>query len=467
MMKRFFLTLMVSAFLLLPFSVGAVDLEKSFETSFGLVNSTTNIYLMNSYDNNENVDGYIIYNSDFLIKYDLNNKVVLSKKNISPSDLEVTSNGNLLIKRIDENTGDILWQSEYGGNGYEVLYDTFNSYGNDGKIDGYFIYFKLASTDLEIQPGCYIMKYDLNGKLVWIKPFNDYFSHSIYATDENGDLLSYSSDMSFGAFYCVIKNVSQNTNVNMIDAGGYWGPTFLIDKLSSDKLIIIFNDHSNDILHFGKYTLTGQKLSTKSLNISNQNLFTIPIDSITINGEYDGFIVGNSGDYGNCLLNFDYDGNLLWKKTLSYNPEAVIESYDEIGNFNGYIVVGYDSDNKGYITKFTYPKKVIESKNNDVEVLDYTYPGKVVTLKPKEKAGYFVKRVIVRDSSGKEIEVSNDNTFVMPDDDVSIEVIYEKRETEPAINPDTASTISVILVLVSIVVFGTVLIRVTVLNKSM
>ena len=118
MMKKFILVLIASVFLILPFSVGAVNLEKSFETSFGLVNSTTNIYLMNSYDNNENVDGYIIYNSDFLIKYDLNNKVVLSKKNISPSDLEVTSNGNLIIKRIDENTGDILWQSEYGGNGY-------------------------------------------------------------------------------------------------------------------------------------------------------------------------------------------------------------------------------------------------------------------------------------------------------------------------------------------------------------
>ena len=459
MMKKFILVLIASVFLILPFSVGAVDLENSFETSFGLVNSTTNIYLMNSYDNNENVDGYIIYNSDFLIKYDLNNKVVLSKKNISPSDLEVTSNGNLIIKRIDENTGDILWQSEYGGNGYELLYDTFNSYGSDGKIDGYFIYFRLVSTDLEIQPGCYIMKYDLNGKMVWIKPFNDYFSGSVYVKDENDDFLSYSSDMSFGAFYCVIKNVSQNTNVNIIDAGGYWGPTFLIDKLNSDRLIIIFNDHSNDILQFGKYTLTGEKISVKTLNISNQNLFTIPIDSITVNGEYDGFIVGNSGDYGNYLLNFDYDGNLLWKKALSYAPKAVIESYDEIGNFNGYIVMGYDSNNKGYVTKFTYPKKVIESKSSDVEVLDYTYPGKVVALKLKEKEGYILKRVIVRDSSGKEIEVSSDNTFVMPDDDVSIEVIYEKRETEPVINPDTASTISVVLVLVASIVVGSVAVK--------
>ncbi len=457
MMKKFILVLIASVFLILPFSVGAVDLEKSFETSFGLVNSTTNIYLMNSYDNNENVDGYIIYNSDFLIKYDLNNKVVLSKKNISPSDLEVTSNGNLIIKRIDENTGDILWQSEYGGNGYELLYDTFNSYGSDGKIDGYFIYFRLVSTDLEIQPGCYIMKYDLNGKMVWIKPFNDYFSGSVYVKDENDDFLSYSSDMSFGAFYCVIKNVSQNTNVNIIDAGGYWGPTFLIDKLNSDRLIIIFNDHSNDILQFGKYTLTGEKISVKTLNISNQNLFTIPIDSITVNGEYDGFIVGNSGDYGNYLLNFDYDGNLLWKKALSYAPKAVIESYDEIGNFNGYIVMGYDSNNKGYVTKFTYPKKVIESKSSDVEVLDYTYPGKVVSLKLKEKEGYILKRVIVRDSSGKEIEISSDNTFVMPDDDVSIEVVYEKRET--IINPDTASTISVVLILIASIVVGSVAVK--------
>ena len=53
-----------------------------------------------------------------------------------------------------------------------------------------------------------------------------------------------------------------------------------------------------------------------------------------------------------------------------YSDIYSMTSYDDSGEFNGYIVTGYDSDNKkGYITKFTYPKKVIESKNSDVEVI--------------------------------------------------------------------------------------------------
>ena len=77
----------------------------------------------------------------------------------------------------------------------------------------------------------------------------------------------------------------------------------------------------------------------------------------------------------------------------------------------------------------------------------------------KEKAGYYAKRIIVRDSSGKEIEGSSDNTFVMPNDDVTIEVVYEKRETETIINPDTASTISIVLLIAAIILVGTVAVR--------
>ena len=45
----------------------------------------------------------------------------------------------------------------------------------------------------------------------------------------------------------------------------------------------------------------------------------------------------------------------------------------------------------------------------------------------------------------------------MPDDDVSIEVVYEKRET--IINPDTASTISIVLILVASIVVGSVAVK--------
>ena len=139
-------------------------------------------------------------------------------------------------------------------------------------------------------------------------------------------------------------------------------------------------------------------------------------------------------------------------------------SYDDSGEFNGYIVTGYDEGNKKeYITKFTYPKKLIESKNSDVEVISDVYPGKTVTVKAKEKTGYVVKRIVVKDSSGEEIEVSDDGTFVMPDADVSIEVIYEKRIENILTNPKTSSALCVALAIISISLLGTFIVK----NKKM
>ncbi len=147
-----------------------------------------------------------------------------------------------------------------------------------------------------------------------------------------------------------------------------------------------------------------------------------------------------------------------------YSDIYSMTSYDDSGEFNGYIVTGYDSDNKkGYITKFTYPKKVIKSKNSDVEVIIGAYPGKTVTVKAKEKTGYVVKRIVVKDSSGEEIEVSDDGTFVMPDADVSIEVIYEKRIENILTNPKTSSALCVALAIISISLLGTFIVK----NKKM
>ena len=171
------------------------------------------------------------------------------------------------------------------------------------------------------------------------------------------------------------------------------------------------------------------------------------------------FALGGLNEEGKNMyvVKVDNDFNEVSSFDLSYTVNRIIESRNSNGDFNGYVMIG-SNGSKLLLTSFTYPKRVIESKNSDVEVIEGAYPGNTVTLKPKEKAGYFVKRVIVRDSSGKKIEVSN-NTFVMPDDDVSIEVIYEKRETEPVINPDTASTISVVLILVASIVVGSVAVK--------
>ena len=456
MMKRFFLTLMVSAFLLLPFSVRAVDLEKSFETSFEF--DGYGLMVVNSYDDNGIVDGYIVYSEDRKIyrKYDLNNKNIWDKSNITVKDLDVTinSNDNLLIKKINPDTNEVLWQKKV--NGY--IYRYFYSYNDSGTVDGYLMHFAANSKYSFLIPGNYIIKYDLNGNVLWSKNYDNGFYRFLNVANQSVEF--YAKYGNHGSCYVCANDILSGTEINCESIG---------DRNSTNMLV-----HDNELIVVvvgGLFYTSDVKSKMLKFDIAGIKTFERNLDfdffpSAVINNKLsDGTPVGilmglYFDDFGYAFTSYDYDGNLIWKKELSYEPSFIAESYDETGEFNGYIVTGYDRVNKkGYITKFTYPKKVIESKNNDVEVLDYTYPGKVVTLKPKEKAGYFVKRVIVRDSSGKEIEVSNNNTFVMPDDDVSIEVIYEKRETEPVINPDTASTISVVLILVASIVVGSVAVK--------
>ena len=147
MVKKFVLALIVSLCLVLPVSVNASELEKSFETSFDYDNDSYNYdsYSMTSYDDSGNVDGYIVYSQNGKIyrKYDLNNKIVWDKFNIAVKDLDVTSdsNDNLLIKRINPDTNEVLWQKKV--NGY--IYRYFYSYNDSGTVDGYLMHFAANS----------------------------------------------------------------------------------------------------------------------------------------------------------------------------------------------------------------------------------------------------------------------------------------------------------------------------------
>jgi len=459
-MKKFILLFIISVISILPFKVSAVELEKSFEDSVDGVFSSTN--LITSYDDNGNIDGYIVYvaYSDFFIKYNLKNELLYKKtdSSIHKNDLSISiMDTKLLLKRVNEDTGDVIWQVEYDNNGEVGYASEISSYGNKGNMDGYLITFKNNSITSELEPGINIMKYDLNGKLLWIKKYEN--EDNTYFKDSNGDWFRFDRDSEHGIFSYHPYNITKGTYGMVISAGQGWEPILLDNKSTNLDLILICRSYTDNMLNFEKYDYSGKEISTKSLGISSSHWFTSSINSKNVYGEYDGIIIGMLKESTTgSIIKFDYGGNKIWEKDLSYSPDNIIESYDEDGEFNGYVIFGYDED-KSYITKFTYPKKVIESKNSDVEVISEAYPGKVVTLTPKEKEGYIVKRVIVRDSSGKEIEVSSDNTFVMPDDDVSIEVVYEKRETEPVINPDTASTISVVLILVASIVVGSVAVK--------
>ena len=458
MMKRFFLTLMVSTFLLLPFSVKAVELEKSFEVSFEF--DGNGLMVVNSYDDNGIVDGYIVYGGydKFYSKYDLNDRLVWKKTDLTMNDFKVVSDNNdLVIKKINTKDNSIIWQEKFGGNGNERVGGVFYDYDTKDNVTGYLIIVTTDSTDLDVEPGNYIIKYDLNGKLLWIKslPVSDYSSVQ-YLKNKNGDWIAFST---YHGTHGIVEFHILNKTTHESILSKYYSMRNESNLISNGEYVtFILYDNDSSSTKLFRYDSDGQVVFEKQLEliISSHKL----INSKTIDGKNDGFISINYDDLTNAIIKFDYDGNLIWKKELAYESTMLTENYDEFGNFNGYIVTGYDEGNKkGYITKFTYPKKVIESKSSDVEVISDAYPGKTVTVKAKVKTGYVVKRIVVKDSSGKEIEVSDDGTFIMPDDDINIEVVYEKRVENIIINPDTASTLSIVLIIISIIIIGSVIVR--------
>lgn len=461
-MKKFVLALIVSLCLVLPFSVNASELEKSFETSFDLPDFYNDIYSMTSYDDSGNIDGYIIYSKDRKIyrKYDLNNKNIWDKSNITVKDLDVTinSNNNLLTKRINPDTKEVIWQKEYGGSGKEYFipnlviysYDYFYSYNNSGEINGYLIIFSTSSLDLEVDPGYYIIKYDLTGNMNWIKKHIGY--DSWYVQGDDGDWFRYYNEgPTHGMYPLMLYDITKATSMKApIASQG----NFSAFSIENNSMIIYWKEYNTEIKRLTMLSPSQGKLVEKEVDNSFE-LYS-GIAGKTVSGKKDGiYLLTNSG-----LIKMDYDFNELSSIKLPYTGSKIYESYDETGEFNGYIVTGYDEGNKkGYITKFTYPKKVIESKNSDVEVINDAYPGKTVTVKAKEKTGYVVKRIVVKDSSGKEIEVGSDGTFIMPDDDVSVEVVYEKKAENIITNPDTVSAIGAVLFLIMTIVSGTLMVK--------
>lgn len=433
----------------MPFNVKALELEKSFETSFDYEGYFSYASVITSYNNNGNVDGYIIYlndDTDMLLKYNLKNEVVWSKVDFVPQDLKTSKNDNksIMLEKMNLDTNEVIWQQKINSSSCKYFY----SYNNSGNIDGYMVSYSISSTEFELDLGSYLAKYDIDGNLIWLK-----HSGSEYVKSDNGDWLCYDSVSSHAMWTYYIHNLSKGTIEKEIYAGRDFYPFSLITAGTTPSLILIYG---NDGVKLTKYTLYGEEILTKDLDSSFNQWLLRAINSKTILGEYDGFIVGGT----DAIIKSDYDGNLIWEKRLSYIFNDIFESYDETGEFNGYIVTGYDEGNKkGYITNFTYPKKVIESKSSDVEVISDAYPGKTVTVKAKEKTGYVVKKIVVKDSSGEEIEVSDDGIFVMPDDDASIEVIYEKKAENIITNPKTSSALCVALAIISISLLGTFIVK--------
>ncbi len=77
-----------------------------------------------------------------------------------------------------------------------------------------------------------------------------------------------------------------------------------------------------------------------------------------------------------------------------------------------------------------------------------------IKVKVTPKEGYVLKRIVVMDESGKEIEVTADGTFIMPEGKVTVTAIYNKIT-----NPETVSACHIVLGIILLISIGTLIVN--------
>ncbi len=242
------------------------------------------------------------------------------------------------------------------------------------------------------------------------------------------------------------------------------------------------------------------KVWESEYGVDNSTTYISTISSKQVDGNYDGYItvgrssssdlVGdNNTEFVSIINKYDLDGNLVWKEKYLVNKSTynsyldINENYDINGNFNGFAVVGSSEvcpventssgdenmkysvkkltidpcTNYAVVNKYTYKDYNVKKEETDkgtVEVnTSNAYPGDIIKVKVTPKTGYMVSKIIVKDSLGREIEVDGDS-FVMPEGDVTVSVVYERIT-----NPVTSAVLDIIIFISIIVGLSTILIN--------
>lgn len=374
-----------------------------------------------------NKDGYIILSetlneSTSILLYNNEDKLITSKvlsDLISPSIIKYNDNylivglsGNILkVYLIDQNL-QVISQKETT---YMLSNKTKKLYLYDNKI--------------------YLM----------ITSENTLYDNNIYEIDENLNITknNFSSyDVSilksiFKGDYYLIKhnNVEENNRITHYYDSTYTKDYYILvgntSNITADSVTNNYNEKS--ILTI--LDSSGTELINKEIPeyYSFNQVFSIK----------DKIVVFASRWETSYLLTYDYSGNLL--------DEIILPNYFEDSNIkqtsatkvNNRLIIYSQKENEATNIRTTYSFECnIYQEDNPygtLEVANTSLPNKETTITITPNSGYEIENIDIRDSQGNQIELT-DNTFIMPENDVYIDISY----TASVENPETVDMILMI-----------------------
>ena len=487
--KGIFILLFLMGFLFFPRGVEALNLTLTYnEQVEGCFNDAR---VFPSYNNKGIIDGFLFPYSGGILKHSLDNKIVYNIKdnysNITVEQLTATNNQGYIVNgtsdllvTVYDASGTVIFKKQYGGNGSDTYHLKYNSYDNTGAHDGYLIVFLTTSSDLSVNSPWIMTKFDLKGNVVWEKDVKDYIKTDglKYIKDNKVVSVFYSNGTSVVRF-----DESSNTVIWTKEVGfAISNIKFSYDKSGKiDGVVAVGIAHNNSSLgRIVKLGLDGDVVFSAQYEGNGINsVYYDVISDYTPNG-YDGYIVtavvGNETitDAKPVILKYDFNGKKVYEVNYPLTENFVFEimnNYDGDGKQNGYLLFStksYRAVKREIETQainkcsglmlakymyLNYPVVKEATEEGTISVKSDAYPGEVVKVNVTVKEGYSLKRIIVKDENGNEIEVNGDGTFIMPEGKVTVSAIYNR-----IVNPDTVSACYIVLGIILVIAIGSTIV---------
>ena len=336
---------------------------------------------------------------------------------------ETAPDTDSLIVKYDKD-GNEIWKKSFGGSkddGYTSVIET--------KDKGYVVVGNTKSTNIENldindSKQFIILKYDKAGNVIWMNSFEG------VVTDMNNSLIeTQDGNILTNGF---VLNSDENPN------------PFLI-KFDSNGKEIMRKELSNVVGLLLSLTESSDK------SIACAGMFGLStLEGLENKGNVDALIVKYSFTYNVEKVESE-NGTFELDKTSGRNGELINVTVNPNENYEFshlLVTVGTNDyevkDTKFYIPAsdvkvkaiFTLKKFEVKAEENNKGTVELSVPnapkGTKVTFKTLAKKGYKVAKVVVLDTKGNEIEVNTeDNSFIMPEDDVILKVTYEEIIENP------------------------------------
>ena len=381
-----------------------------------------------------NKDGNVLWKKVFytnestyfsVIETEDKNIVCVGKVRGNINGLQVYGAANIdsLIVKYDKD-GNEIWKKSFGGSGYDEYTSVVET-----KDKGYVVVGNTYSTDIENldtndSKQFIILKYDKDGNIIWMNSFEGLVSGALnnLIETQDGNLLT-------NGF---VLNSNGNPNPFLIEFDSN-GKEIMRKELSSvgGVLAALAEDGNKSIVCVGAFDSS-------------------TLDGLENKGNADALIVKYSYTYNVEKVESE-NGTFELDKTSGRNGELINVTVNPNENYEFshlLVTVGTNDyevkDTKFYIPAsdvkvkaiFTLKKFEVKAEENNKGTVELSVPnaqkGTKVTFKTLAKKGYKVAKVVVLDTKGNEIEVNTeDNSFIMPEDDVILKVTYEEIIENP------------------------------------